>query len=118
MRRLIVPAGSAVSQVVDLGPYRMCAIKPPATLDTNSARIYFLGSLDGTTFGAVEDNASTLYTVTVSTTNTEWLEVDASPLHAYRYVKIVIIVAQATTTVPQSVNRIFTYTVDRTEGRN
>lgn len=113
-----MPAGSGTSQTIDMGPYRMVAIKPPAVLDATSARIYFRGSLDGTTFGAAEGDDSALYTVTVGTTNTEWLQVDPTELHAYRYVQIVIIEAQANTEVLQTSNRVFTYTVDRTDWRS
>jgi hypothetical protein len=90
----------------------MIAIKAPTTLNANSARLVFQGSTDGTTYAYIGGDDAARYTVTVGTTNTDWLEVDPTDMKAFRYVKVQVMQADGTTAVTQTVNRLFSYSID------
>lgn len=88
----IAAAGSA-SAAVALGGKSVVGIVIPSTgtgdFSANTDRLYFYGSVDGTTFKTIYTNAAAVYEVTVAVNNTTGMVyLDPDAFRAWPFIKV------------------------------
>jgi len=117
MPTVLIENGESLSAAVDLKTMRATALEPAAALAATSARVIFYGSLNGTNYEIIEDEASARFAVVVGPTNATTHPLPPPTFYPYRWLKIQTTTVDAATAVAQDADRTFFIGADNYTGR-
>lgn len=112
----VIANTESLSAALDMGTRRATAVEPPPTLAATSARLIFYGSLDGSNYEIIEDEFSSRFAVTVSTTNATTHPLPPTVFYPYRWIKVQVTTSDAATAVAQDAEKSFLIGEDKYTG--